>query len=107
MGLYNMSTYVSTLGLMCLVSVLTLGEDQPRYNDLPGVGACEDVQPCCDALGAIKDDKVCEQCLCGLMPKLCPDLPFWSSSILVVFHFGRLPFWSSSISVVSHFGRLP
>merc|ERR1711970_1556649 len=33
--------------------------------------------------------------------------PFWSSSILVVFHFGRLPFRSSSISVVFHFGRLP
>merc|ERR1711895_338707 len=33
--------------------------------------------------------------------------PFWSSSILVVFHFGRLPFWSSSILVVFHFGRLP
>merc|ERR1712120_123413 len=23
--------------------------------------------------------------------------PFWSCSILVVFHLGRLPFWSSSI----------
>merc|ERR1712002_1044977 len=34
-------------------------------------------------------------------------LPFWSPSILVVFHFGRLPFWSSSILVVFHFGRLP
>merc|ERR1711895_28571 len=34
-------------------------------------------------------------------------LPFWSSSILVVFHFGRPPFWSSSILVVFHFGRLP
>merc|ERR1712236_30206 len=34
-------------------------------------------------------------------------LPFWSSSILVVFHFGCLPFWSSSILVVFHFGRLP
>merc|ERR1712120_53931 len=33
--------------------------------------------------------------------------PFWSSSILVVFHFVRLPFWSSSILVVFHFGRLP
>merc|ERR1712215_438161 len=33
--------------------------------------------------------------------------PFWSSSILVVFHFGRLPFWSSSIFVVFHFGHLP
>merc|ERR1712215_322518 len=33
--------------------------------------------------------------------------PFRSSSILVVFHFGRLPFWSSSILVVFHFGRLP
>merc|ERR1711888_238471 len=33
--------------------------------------------------------------------------PFWSSSILVVFHFGRLPFWSSSILVVFHFGSLP
>ena len=32
---------------------------------------------------------------------------FWPSSILVVFHFGRLPFWSSSILVVFHFGRLP
>merc|ERR1712030_190451 len=29
-----------------------------------------------------------------------------SSSILVVFHFGRLPFWSFSILVVFHFGRL-
>merc|ERR1712215_421837 len=34
-------------------------------------------------------------------------LPFWSSPILVVFPFGRLPFWSSSILVVFHFGRLP
>merc|ERR1712236_206353 len=34
-------------------------------------------------------------------------LPFWSSSILIVFHFGRLPFWSSSIFVVFHFGRFP
>merc|ERR1712215_395988 len=34
-------------------------------------------------------------------------LPFWSSSILVVFSFGCLPFWSSSILVVFHFGRLP
>merc|ERR1712236_59258 len=34
-------------------------------------------------------------------------LPFWSSSILVVFHFGRLRFWSSSILVVFDFGRLP
>merc|ERR1712030_257710 len=39
-------------------------------------------------------------------------LPFWSSSIfsssiLVVFHFGRLPFWSSSILVVFNFGCLP
>merc|ERR1712030_133521 len=33
--------------------------------------------------------------------------PFWSSSILGVFHFGRVPFWSSSILVVFHFGRLP
>merc|ERR1712236_98933 len=34
-------------------------------------------------------------------------LPFWSSSLLVVFHFCRLPFWSSSFFVVFHFGRLP
>merc|ERR1712055_402204 len=33
--------------------------------------------------------------------------PFWSSSILVVLHFGHGPFWSSSILVVFHFGRLP
>ena len=36
----------------------------------------------------------------------CLALPFRSSSISVVFHFGRLPFRSSSISVVFHFGRL-
>merc|ERR1712030_44481 len=34
-------------------------------------------------------------------------VPFWSSSILVVFRFCCLPFWSSSILVVFHFGRLP
>merc|ERR1712215_626381 len=34
-------------------------------------------------------------------------LPFWSSSILVVFHFGRLQFWSSSISQVSLFLHFP
>merc|ERR1711905_86949 len=34
-------------------------------------------------------------------------LPFWLSSVLVVFRFGRLPFWSSSVLVVFHFGRLP
>merc|ERR1712030_253609 len=34
-------------------------------------------------------------------------LPFWSSSILVVFHFCHLQFWSSSFLVVFHFGRLP
>merc|ERR1712105_408495 len=34
-------------------------------------------------------------------------LPFWSSSIFVVFHFCHLPFWSSSILVVFHFGCLP
>merc|ERR1712030_112321 len=33
--------------------------------------------------------------------------PFWSSSILVVFHFGRLPFWSSSFLAVFLFGHLP
>merc|ERR1711984_16217 len=32
-------------------------------------------------------------------------LPFWSSSILVVFHFGRLPFWSSSILVPCHIAQ--
>merc|ERR1712215_615532 len=32
-------------------------------------------------------------------------LPFWSSSVLVVFHFGRLPFWLFSILVVFHFDR--
>merc|ERR1712215_378922 len=35
----------------------------------------------------------------------CP--PFWSSSILFVFHFGHLPFCSSSISVVFHVDCLP
>merc|ERR1712082_429522 len=34
-------------------------------------------------------------------------LQFWTSSILVIFHFGRLPFWSYSILVVFYFGRLP
>merc|ERR1712030_176176 len=34
-------------------------------------------------------------------------LPFLSSSIFVVFPFGFLPFWSSSFLVVFHFGRLP
>merc|ERR1711895_290346 len=32
---------------------------------------------------------------------------FWSSSILFVFHFSRLPIWSSFILVVFHFDRLP
>ena len=31
----------------------------------------------------------------------------WSSSILVIFPFGRLPFWSSSILVVFPFSHLP
>ena len=34
-------------------------------------------------------------------------LQFWSSYILLVFNFGRLKFWSSSILFVFHFGRLP
>ena len=33
------------------------------------------------------------------MESLTSTLPFWSSSILVIFEFGRLPFWSSSILV--------
>merc|ERR1712120_115849 len=33
--------------------------------------------------------------------------PFWSSSILVVFHFGRLPFWSSSILVIFYCDKSP
>ena len=31
----------------------------------------------------------------------------WSSSVLVVFHFGRLPFWSSSVLVLFCFSHLP
>merc|ERR1712215_55893 len=34
-------------------------------------------------------------------------LPIWLSSILFVFHLGRLPSWSCSILVVFNLGRLP
>ena len=33
-------------------------------------------------------------------------LPYWMSYILVVFHFVRYPFWSSFIFVIFHFGLL-
>merc|ERR1711984_27170 len=46
-------------------------------------------------------------CVNLLRPPPLTPIPFWSSFILVVFHFGRLPFWSSSILVVFHFGHLP